>query len=209
MSTTDCFLCEIPQSTPAKLPRYDQPLAALPGIGYAIPALGALAPGHLLVVPEQHWFSSSSISVSATEFALFTLEVLGRVESHYGPATIFEHGACALQIRRSACVAHAHLQILPGKYALHTVADTVPRASFRSIAEFIGSGVEQQGYLMYQEPGDSVSYIPDPAVSQLVRRHVAAQVGRPTEWDYLLFQNHDTIADTIRNLSSLKNVRVG
>ncbi|MEV6556471.1 hypothetical protein AB0M22_12200 [Nocardia sp. NPDC051756] len=184
-------------------------MAAVPGTGYAIPALGALAPGHLLVVPERHWFSTSSISVSATAFAAFVLEVLGRVESYYGPATIFEHGACALQIRRSACVTHAHLQILPGKYALHTVADTVPRCSFSSIADFIGSGVEQRGYLMYQEPGDSVSYIPDPAVSQLVRRHVAAQVGRPTEWDYLVFQNHDTIADTIRNLSSLKDVPVG
>ncbi|MFI5781155.1 hypothetical protein [Nocardia sp. NPDC051570] len=205
MTTLDCFLCGILPQAATTLPWHDRVLMSRKGIGYAVPALGALAPGHVLVVPEGHWTSTSTIFDGAHDFSVFATQVLRRVEVMFGPTTVFEHGTCSEDIRRSACVTHAHLQMIPGIFSLATLADTSPRCSLRSLAEFIGSGREPRGYVMYQEPGNAVQFMPDPQISQIVRRHIAAALGRPFEWDYLAYPNGKFITQTIEAFCHARN----
>ncbi|WP_067991066.1 hypothetical protein [Nocardia pseudobrasiliensis] len=197
MTTTDCFLCGILLGASTALPWHDRILMSLEGVGYAVCALGALAPGHVLVVPEEHWTSTSTIFEGACAFSVFAMQVLGRVEAIFGPTTVFEHGTCPGDVRRSACVTHAHLQLIPGIFSLATLAHERPRRSLPSLTDFIGSGREPSGYVMYQEPGSAVHFMADPQISQIVRRHIAAKLGHPFEWDYLTFPNDRFISQTI------------
>ena len=115
----DCLFCGV-QTTPSNaLPWHDRPLMHIPGVGAAMAALGAFVPGYVLVFPETHVDSTLSILDSEAEsFRLFARSVLREVEKAFGPTTVFEHGSCSIsQSRRSACIDHAHLHLMPGRYS--------------------------------------------------------------------------------------------
>jgi diadenosine tetraphosphate (Ap4A) HIT family hydrolase len=199
----DCFLCAAHGGGPGALAWYDRPLAHEPGTGIAVGAIGAFVPGYVLVSPAVHTRSVQDLPPGAhAAFLAFTRKVLARVEGRYGPATVFEHGACrAAGGRRSACVDHSHLHIVPGSYGLSRAVGGT--RTFNSLADLLAAPREQRydGYLMYREPGGPVNYAPDPGVSQFFRRHISAVLGDPGGWDYAMFPHWHNVIATQQELS--------
>jgi diadenosine tetraphosphate (Ap4A) HIT family hydrolase len=76
-----------------------------------------LVEGHLLVISNNHVTSLASIVQDANvplRQAISTAEEL--VSRAYGDFTYFEHGAMSFARHAGACVDHAHLHIVPGRY---------------------------------------------------------------------------------------------
>jgi diadenosine tetraphosphate (Ap4A) HIT family hydrolase len=195
----DCLFCII-QSVPAEsLPWHDRPLARIPGVGGVIAGLGAFVPGYVLVFPEQHVESALRIRQETSDaFRDLIQRTVRAVQSAFGPATLFEHGSCSREgVRRSACLDHAHIHILPGCYDLRSYVTRRGGSQDRSVNERTLDGA---GYLFLHEPMMHPVYGHDPGMSQFFRRKIATMLGIADEWDYLLFPRLENVSQTIKHL---------
>lgn len=202
-SSDDCFLCAANGRVSDSIPWFDRPLIHEAGVGVALSTVGALTPGHLLVSPIDHTQSVRDLPPDRREaFLAFAQQVQQRLEKIYGPVTLFEHGSCRdTRQRRSARVAHAHLQLLPGRYRLDRLPLWVN--SFDSLGRLFDAAGKLDtnlGYLLHQEPGGSACLAADIGMSQYFRRHIAEAVGEPDDWDYALFPRWENIRSTHRAL---------
>jgi hypothetical protein len=139
---------------------------------------------------------------AARDFAAFVSVVVERVKSTYGPVTIFEHGSCrSEERRRSACLTHSHIHIIPGKYSFDTLG--LPAKMYGQLSDIWKEPASKRadGYLMYREPGGPIFYAPDVGVSQYFRRHIARVLGCPDEWDYAVFPRWRNVRDTQTELA--------
>lgn len=194
----DCFICATTQSDSDSVPWYDRPLIHEPGVGVVVSAVGAFVPGYVIVAPEMHTRSIRDLPRGPRgEWLRFAQSARFHIERIYGPVTIFEHGSCQwLDGRRSACIAHSHINVVPGEYRFDRLA--LRFATFESL-EAMFSATETchgAGYLMYQEPGGLVHYAADPEISQYFRRHIAAALGEGDEWDYAAVPRWDNVRAT-------------
>jgi len=194
----DCFLCSAHHLNAADLPWYDRPLLRRDGVGTAVGAVGAFVPGYVLVSPMRHESSVRGLERSAASaFLDFLTKVQHAVERRFGPATLFEHGSCrSEERRRSACVTHSHVHVVPGQYSLDRLG--LPARRFDTLGDMVALPRAERalGYLMYREPGGVVCCAPDAGVSQFFRRHIAATLGCPDEWDYAVFPRWDNLRAT-------------
>jgi len=201
-ATSDCLFCAVYRADERELAWYDRPLVKEQGIGVAICGVGGFVPGYVLVAPALHHSAVQGLPVDAgTRFVEFTRLVLRRVEGAYGPATIFEHGSCRSdERRRSACITHSHVHIIPGFYSFDSLRLSV--RVYDALSDLLEAPERERtdGYLMYQEPGGPLCYAPDAGVSQYFRRHIAHTLGCPTEWDYALYPRWPNLRATQQRL---------
>jgi diadenosine tetraphosphate (Ap4A) HIT family hydrolase len=194
----DCLFCQVNAADDQQLPWHDRPLIRQDRIGVAMCAVGAFVPGYVLISPAQHESSVQALAAEAApDFLAFVDSVVDAVEHIYGPTTLFEHGSCrAAERRRSACITHSHIHVLPGVYSFNRLG--LPARSLGTLADLgkIPPAERADGYLMYREPGGSVQYSPDAGISQYFRRHIARALGRPDDWDYALFPHWENIRAT-------------
>src|SRR5262249_19234928 len=121
------------------------------------------------------------------------------IRATFGPTTVFEHGSCAMEgVRRSACLDHAHLQVLPGSYGL--IHDVGVAQTDRRTPNSPKDSLDSAGYLFLHEPDTDPVYLLDPGLSQFFRRRIAAKLKIADEWDYLLFPRLDNVSETINRL---------
>jgi diadenosine tetraphosphate (Ap4A) HIT family hydrolase len=193
----DCLFCNIQSVAPESLPWHDRPLARIPGVGGVIAGLGAFVPGYVLVFPEQHVESVLRIrQETSAAFRDLIRRTARAVQSAFGPPTLFEHGSCPREgVRRSACLDHAHIHILPGSYDLRS--HVTSRGGSQSVNELT---LDEGGYLFLHEPMMRPVYGRDPGMSQFFRRQIATALSIPDEWDYLLFPRLENVSRTIRYL---------
>jgi diadenosine tetraphosphate (Ap4A) HIT family hydrolase len=193
----DCLFCQVLGVAPQDLRWHDRPLTRVPGVGAVIPGLGAFVPGYVLVFPEQHVESTLRVSRDIGEaFNDLLYHTIDSLVALFGPVTVFEHGSCSRgDLRRSACLDHAHTHILPGFYGLSS-AIVDPHYGARN--PISGALAADLGYLLLDEPPDGQRYGVDPGVSQYLRRCIAAKLGVPDEWDYLMFPRLDNVRETVK-----------
>jgi diadenosine tetraphosphate (Ap4A) HIT family hydrolase len=200
----DCLFCSVNQDPADRMEWYDRPLWRADGVGVAIPALGAFVPGYVLATPAHHLSSVQGLPTgTALEFLDFLGAVVDAVTTRYGPCTLFEHGSCqTAERRRSACITHAHVHVVPGRYGMDGLG--LVAQAFENLDAFASQPVQQRldGYLMYQEADGPVQYAADLGLSQFFRRHIATVLGAADDWDYAVFPNWDNIRQTVHDLTS-------
>ncbi len=198
-----CLFCQVLRVSSDELPWHDKILARAPEVGAVIAGLGAFVPGYVLVFPEEH--TESTLRVTPHErFLEFVDRAVSRVTTIFGPATIFEHGSCVTPgARRSACLDHAHLHVLPGSYRLAGSMQQRSTKLLNDIDYALKSLESADGYLYLREPSGAAWYAPDPRVSQYFRRKVAEYLNAPDEWDYLMFPRLDNVRETIHRFGEL------
>jgi diadenosine tetraphosphate (Ap4A) HIT family hydrolase len=197
----ECLFCEIITTPVRLLAWYDQPILRVPGVGAVIPALGAFVPGYVLVFPELHVRSRLAVPrYELTAFEDLVTRAVSAVRRVFGELTVFEHGSCdRADVRRSACMDHAHVHLMPGSYDLsrHVPSwsgSTSDVSNLRAVPDRIG-------YLYLQEPDSAPRFGEDPGVSQFFRRKVATYLGVDDEWDYLLYPRLGHVRQTIERLA--------
>lgn len=201
--TQDCLFCQINSSPAEDLEWYDRPLAHIAGAGGVIAGLGAFVPGYVLIFPDMHVESTLAIpNHFSAAFSGLVRSAVEAVSAEYGPVTVFEHGSCTRRyVRRSACLSHAHVHVLPGSYELSCHLTSVADQSKNHTPTI--ERLERSGYLFLKEPSGRPLYGIDPGVSQFFRRRIAEELDIPDKWDYLMYPYLENVRETIHRLSGL------
>ena len=162
-------------------------------------ALGALTPGHILVVSRRHVERIADLNVDE----LIELEdVLIRwrfelAKRWIKPRLVFEHGGRSSTLL-AGCVAHSHVQVLP--LDVNPVSSLNGFAQISSIAEL--RSFRQLDYMMvWDQRGIFVSKLQRPQAGQFFRRRISEMLGRADSWDYLAFPNLEVMKLTLDQLA--------
>lgn len=158
---------------------------------FVVPALGALVGGHVLLCSRTHY--DSAAESPQLRALLNTVETLRKsLERLFArPVIVFEHGT-SRATAGSGCISHAHFQLLPIEIDLSLPTDmgfeTITAAS--SIRTLAG-----RSYLLWSpRPGEYLVSVKAER-SQFFRRLIVGPGS--DEWDWALFQNEETMRQTI------------
>jgi ATP adenylyltransferase len=176
----------------------------------AVPSVGSLIPGWLLVMPKEHVLSFGA--VSADKLALLTAEVhriAERWQSLFGPLTWFEHGPAKTRSSVGCGIDHAHMHLLPAGHLdlLNGARELFPALAFGEVAgpEAAADAVALGNPYLYLRTDDGRSWLTASRdiPSQAFRRVVAHQQKRPDEYDWKAFPRDDTLEATLKMVRRL------
>jgi diadenosine tetraphosphate (Ap4A) HIT family hydrolase len=104
----------------------------------AIPTVGALVEGWLLVVPKTAALSFARLSTGQlSELGEFLDEIVPFIESAYGPVSVFEHGPAIANSSVGCGVDYAHLHLVPTRCDLLAGArEIAPNVRWDQIRSF-------------------------------------------------------------------------
>ncbi len=173
----------------------------------AVPSLGSLVEGWLLVVPRQHFISTGALTPDLhEEFATFKQDVSARLSTVYGDICAFEHGPCAPRRQVGCGVDHAHVHLLPLDFDLVDAATAyVPGVAWQpaSWSECNHVVAQELDYLFVEQPpGVGRIAVAHQFGSQVLRRAIASSVGRPEEFNWRSHPQELNIEKTINRFSS-------
>jgi ATP adenylyltransferase len=168
----------------------------------AVPSLGAIVPGWMLVVPRRP-MATLCLMNAVERQSLVTLraDLSERLRIYEGAVAAFEHGGASGSLV-SCGVDQAHLHVVPLKFDLTEAALTHDMGWRATVAIQDLSEEETQGqeYLYAEGAGVSLIGFPKTPTSQWFRRLVAQECG-VEEWDYKRIPNHKRLAATARELT--------
>ncbi len=173
----------------------------------ALPSLGSLVPGWLLVVPREHYLCVGALPQSIFgEFQKVKDETVRLITSQFGETCVFEHGPSSAGSKVGCSVDHAHLHVVPfsGNLA-RLVAPLMPNGAAwlagdaQSCVRAFNLG---QDYLYFEQPVGSGFISVHPSFgSQIFRKAIARQLGKPHEFDWHRYPNHPAIHATVHTLA--------
>jgi diadenosine tetraphosphate (Ap4A) HIT family hydrolase len=173
----------------------------------AMPSVGAVATGHVLLSPKRHVRSFAALSAAETDDALECIQGLtDRLLSAFGgPVQLFEHGNATCGSKVACSVEHAHLHFLPAIPDLWPAPRlSVEWATLSSLSD-LSEHTRGREYLSLRTADGAWRVAACPTgthvPSQLLRRHAAALVGRGEEWNWREYPAVDLLRltrDTLR-----------
>lgn len=187
-------------------PAWDTVLFESPNF-VALPTVGALVKGWLLIVPRKFHLCYGALDESLfAEFESFKSEVVSAVENCFGQVAVFEHGP-ASKLRSSGCgVDHAHVHVVPTEIDLVQAASKLQDSlnwqevpSLRSSRSIFTQGVD---YLYVEQPiGAGFICCHSSFPSQLMRRVIANFLGAPERYDW---RRHPMLENVLATISELQ-----
>jgi diadenosine tetraphosphate (Ap4A) HIT family hydrolase len=167
----------------------------------AVPSIGPLVPGWLLVIPTTHYLSFAQLETSE-EIVDELREIADWWQHRHGPLTWFEHGPSAEGSLVGCGVDHAHMHLVPlqGFDLLLASRRQRPSLPFEPIdgPSDITEKSDGEPYLYLQdEAGGSWLARSEEIPSQFFRRLIAAEQGRPEEFDWKRFPHRETLSLTL------------
>lgn len=167
---------------------------------YLTPAPGGLSPGYVILAPRTHRLNFGQLGREALTEAAAVVSAVKSTFSDQGPFVVFEHGALSEGETGAACVSHAHLHIapVPRPDELHEELerrfDGEPLDGLRSL----GEQPVMCPYLAVETGSACIRYIGENMESQLLRKLIASQLGRPEQWNWRQFPQRENYVATIR-----------
>lgn len=178
----------------------------------AVPTVGALVEGWLLVVPRSPVLSFARMpKLLFSELEFFLNDVAAATQSAYGPVSVFEHGPSCAASAVGCGVDYAHLHLVPVDCDLlagaKQIAPKIRWSSVGSIENIRRYAESGGGYWFVQQTfGAGECYVgqcPDEKpVSQLFRRVIASHIGCPNDFDWKQHSGEALIAATVERLSN-------
>ena len=154
----------------------------------ALPTIGALVEGWLLVVPRRDLGNLSLLATAEKrDLAEQTAELSLRLQVYGMPVYQFEHGS--LPGQDGACgVDHAHLHLVPLPFDLYDLAVCERDVRWEELPKTASPwehALPGREYLAIRAPDgrSAIGYAKQPT-SQWFRRLIASALGRPDEWNY-------------------------
>ena len=190
-----------------------RPLLAESRHAVAMPSIGALTRGHLLVCPKLHL---RSLAVADPEQGADLNRLANAVEEQLGrecgePVHMFEHGSSTAGERVACSIEHAHLHLVPA--AVDVRASLRRLADWQSVSEYSPDLHRQTGgaeYLLYAAPtGERWVATTDLGFpSQLIRRVFAEALGLGEEWDWRAHPAREKMLATVEIFAGASGARL-
>lgn len=198
MSKNSCTFCNLVDALLNEkfVNWYDKPIKISKDF-IAIPALGQLVPGYLIIITIKHLNSFSELNLlNLFKLRIFCNEISRIQKYHWDSPVIFEHGSGGDIKKSGASISHAHWHLIPGNFNL---LDNEEFVRIKSFQKYSKTKKNSEPYL-YFEKQNHESYIikkKNPP-SQYLRRKIATELGMPEKWDYELFPFFENIHETYR-----------
>lgn len=179
------------------------------GDNFALVAdISPLGIGHTLLVPRNHYINFGTIPEElADELDRFRGHCLSLISDHYGPATVLEHGSSS-NMRRSACISHAHWHLIPG---LKSPIQIFERDGLRGFdvctwRELGGFAELDRPYFYYNFGSEHRIYSTNLSMPHQYLRIVMAEIlGIPEpEWDWALSLRPELLRATVQELRGVR-----
>jgi ATP adenylyltransferase len=162
----------------------------------AITSIGSFIEGWSLIVPKDHSLSCAAY-YNDPEFLSFVVQTKEHIESIFGKAILFEHGA-SLEGSLIGCgVNHAHLHIVPFPISIEDQLRTNSLSWHKCSSSEIDGIVASRDYLYYiqsisKSNIDGVISFPEHPESQFFRKILAKSVGSYETFDYKKFPFYES-----------------
>lgn len=164
--------------------------------------LAPLTVGHLLVVPRTYVPSFAQLASDAwQEWEKLRNDLADAVGAAWGPALFYEHGSTGA-MRGSACITHAHLQVVPMALDLASEMrrDGLEVLAVRNQRDVRGAAERPYFYVELAGGDAHLAWADAPAMpSQYLRRLVARLLGLPDPaWDWGVVVNRQLLRETLK-----------
>jgi len=176
-----------------------------------IPTVGALVEGWLLVVPRIPVLSFAQLQKPLfSELDVFLRAIMPAIQSAYGSISLFEHGPAFKASAIGCGVDYAHLHLVPVDCDLlegaKQIAPGIQWSRAETITDIRQHAKNANGYWFVQQSFDRGECFigtstKEKPVSQLFRKVIANQLGRPEDFDWKVYAGETEIAATIEKLS--------
>jgi len=193
-----------------------RPSKALPDIAWwpvaesrdflAVPSVGALVPGWLLLMPKRHVLSLALLSPQERACLLEDVaELRASWGQLFGPLTLFEHGPAEVASPVGCSIDHAHLHLVPtGNIDLYTAAQRhLPELTWAvtpGLANLDRLAEAGKPYLYLETPDGTSRVATGPEIpSQALRRAYAAELGEVDRYDWKAFPRLEVVQETVSN----------
>jgi len=188
--------------------RWDEPLFFSANF-LALPSLGSIVEGWILVVPKKHFLSIGAMPADlANEMMDFRARVAEYLTPKYGALCAFEHGPSSLKRQVGCGVDHAHLHLVPIGFDLISAARPyLPRDIQWSDADLYkcrSAFAQGRDYLYVEQLfGHARIAVHDEFGSQIFRKAIASQLGVPDRYSWRDYPQHENITRTIESLRAV------
>jgi len=176
----------------------------------AVPSVGPLIPGWLLVMPKEHVLSFGAVDADRLVVLMADLhKIAEHWEASFGPLTWFEHGPAKTRSSVGCGIDHAHMHLLPAGHLdlLNGARELFPDLAFGEVVgpEAAADAVALGDPYLYLRTDDGRSWLTASRdiPSQAFRRVVAHQQGRPDEYDWKAFPRDDALEATLKMVRRL------
>jgi ATP adenylyltransferase len=172
----------------------------------ALPSLGALVEGWLLLVPKNHFISIGALPDHLFEEMNAFRRVLELALTEcYGSVVAFEHGPSKERRNVGCGVDHAHMHLVPVSFDLATfVSPMLPSGATwkpAGIDECRQSHQRGEDYLYVEQPLGSGRIATGNMGSQLFRRVIASQIGNREEYNW---REHPHLGNVMATVSRIR-----
>lgn len=174
----------------------------------ALPSLGSLVPGWILLVPKRQMVNFSHLTLDEiAELKKLLPEVVSAVSLFSSNTYVFEHGGL-VGSPLSCGVDQAHLHIVPLAFDLCTQvvkSNEVNWVEQENPFALFAKQMPEEYLFVSDLVGRSFSGRPRFISSQWFRKQIAAGIGKGDQWDYRdypHFQNMDLTYEMLGNLNA-------
>lgn len=203
---TACSLCSGLVSKREEI--WNEPLLESPNF-VVLPSVGALVEGWVLLVPKAHVICMGALSESlGIEMQQVKHTVYRMLQEAYGNVSSFEHGPTTAKRRVGCGVDHAHLHLVPVEFSLRAAVNPfLPEGvawSTAGLKECRNAFARGEDYLYFEQTNSAGQIATHKDLgSQLFRRAIAKQIGRPSEFDWREYPQLPNVKLTIDKVRSL------
>lgn len=172
----------------------------------ALADLAPLVPGHLLVVPREYAPSFAVLPEPAwRDWEILRERLVDALKRQWADPVIYEHGSTGA-MRGSACITHAHLQLVPGALDLvHEMEDDGLRViQVRDQRDIRTLSDAERPYFYVEAAGRGhFAWADDPQMpSQYLRRIAARALGLDDPmWDWGIVVRRELLRETVHRLA--------
>jgi diadenosine tetraphosphate (Ap4A) HIT family hydrolase len=194
---SDCRYCS---SLSADADRLDWAVVAEDELFVAIPSLGSLLPGWLLVVPKHHTLNLASLPPSE-RIALdaFVARLIPEWAAEFGRLSAFEHGPVLPGSAAGCSIDHAHLHLVPVQALtlLDGARQRYPWLAWMRVSDLPSTPADP--YLFVDDLEGRRWLAADQRIpSQSLRRVIAHQLGRAERYDWKRHPEYEVVRETLR-----------
>jgi diadenosine tetraphosphate (Ap4A) HIT family hydrolase len=177
----------------------------------SIPSIGALAPGHLLVIPRDHITSWAQAEQDHQTREQALVAVRAVVESHFGPTVAFEHGSASDGSSGGCGITHAHVHIVPCRW-IGGPPQRVVGLEWEAVDPktwTLTTGLANADYLMFSPQADQTFLAPIESIpSQWLRQQVGIALGH-NNWDWRADTAGQELRTTLDWMRSVETTTAG
>ena len=169
----------------------------------AIPSVGSLIDGYVLIVTKNHINSLSELTdEQKVEYENLINKILEMFQKVYGKTPIlFEHGTPNLQSSMSAnSIIHAHSHIVNFKFK--NESEIIQKYNFVPIKNF--NEVKRENYIYFQN-SDASKYVSYnfTSVSQLMRILIANEINKEQQYNWREFDFKENIVSMLNKFKDI------